>query len=343
MAIKALPITQKAAYASIPGLKPAAAPKPAAVKNPYTISKVGYTGSGWNYPSTPAYMLPHVTVPTQTTPTSTGTATGLNPTTAVPRSTVPGNYTAGLDEILGNPLSQSALGQYNTNMQTLMNALRGNIGQSVIKSGYDPTAAFQSLLASRPDLGDFSNLIDPAAIATANQNPLSEKALADQAYSKGMSDLDYSLAARGLGGSGAQVTGGNQILQNKQLAENQSRQGLLDAINSGIGGYLTQKTSGFNSLQDTYAQVAQLLAQQQGAVPDVGSADLTDQENAGVVPEPGTNVPSAATHPTNYVVWGGQQMHNATQMKSWLAQHGQNWNAWAARYPAAARQLMGLS
>src|SRR3954463_14673852 len=65
----------------------------------------------------------------------------LLPAPKLPPSTVPSNYQPNIDEILGAPLSEQARGSYNTNLQSLMNALRSNLGGAVIKSGYDPTAA----------------------------------------------------------------------------------------------------------------------------------------------------------------------------------------------------------
>jgi hypothetical protein len=340
MAIKAVPTYKY--NPTLSRLTTVPAPKPVAVRKP-AVPQFNLTPTarslqqmpGFAGPVTPFYVGP-APVTTQTTPASTG------PTKAVPLSAVPGNYEASLADIMGHPLSEAALGAYNTQQQSLMRALQSTAGQAVIKSGYDPSAAFKQLLASRPDLGDFASIIDPAAIAAANANPLSERALTEQQYNTGMSNLDYQLAGAGILGSGAQVTGGNQILQNRQLSENASRAALMDAIQGGISSNLSSRATGYQRLQDVYGQVAQLLAQRQGAVPETGTADVEDVANVPESPIPGTNIPSAATPPASYVNWGGQQMRSVNQMKQWLAQHGGNWNTWAAQHPAAARQLAGL-
>lgn len=315
--------------------KVAAAPKPLAMPK----SALGMAGLGIQ----PGYVTQAKTAAAAVTPWGPATAPGT--ATSVPRSAVPSNYAASLADITGHPLYQGALGQHNTNMQSLMRALQSNLGSAVIKSGYDPTAAFQKLMADRPDLGEFADLLDPAAIATAGTNPLSERMMNQQTYDRGLERQAYSLAARGMGQSGAAATGTNALLENRQLAENQSRDALLQAIQGGMTGYLGAKTQGFTALQDTAAQVAQLLAQQEGAVRPEGNADLNTvaaaQANEKLVP--GTNVPSAASAPTNYINWGGGQIKNVNQMKQWLGARGQNWNTWAIQHPALAQQLLSLS
>jgi hypothetical protein len=301
----------------------------------------GFVNKITNYPSLLGNVSSYTNIP-GVTPVDTGPRTGVQgQTVPVPRSTVPGNYTASLDEILGNPLSQEALGSYNTGMQSFMRALKSGIGQKIISSGYDPSAAFAQLRASNPDLGDFTDLIDPASIAAANANPLSERALAEQNYNTGMSNLDYQLAGAGILGSGAQATGGNQLLQAKQLSEQASRANLMNAISGGLSDYLQQKTSGYNRLQDVYAQVAQLLANRAGAVPETGTEELPPEGETPTGEEtiPGTTVPSAASVPSSGVQWGGQTFTTRAALSRWLASHGSNWGAWAANHPAAAARL----
>lgn len=289
----------------------------------------------------PNYLMP---IPKAAPPSAPAAPAALGgAVTAVPRSAVPGNYEASLADILGQPLSADARGAYNANLKTWMDSLRSGLGQSIIKAGYDPSTAFQKLLADRPDLGEFSNLIDPTAAVAAGQNTLSDRALNEQTYNRGMSNLDYELAARGIEGSGAQATGGNQLTQAKQLQENQTRDALLQTIQSGITGYLGQKTQGYNSLLDTYGQAAQQLAQQAGAVRPEGT-ETVDEANATQPDQavvPGTAIPSAAN--TNYVNWGGQQIKNVTQMRQWLGARGQRWDVWAPQHPDLARQLVNLS
>lgn len=321
-----------------PGLSvpKAVTPKAIVVKKPAVPKPaIGMAGLGIQPGYTGQAAAAAMPVAPWAAPTAPGDAT------SVPRSAAPGNYLASLADIQSNPLYEQALGSYNTNMQSLMKALQGNFGQAVIKSGYDPTAAFQQLMKDRPDLGEFANLLDPTAATAAGVNPLSERAMNEQTYNRGMENQSYELAARGIGQSGAAATGTNALLQSKQLAENQSRTALLEALQSGITGYLGQKTQGYDRVQDVAAQVAELLANQEGAVYDEGDQTPTDEIAANPSTVPGTAIPSAAN--TNYLPWFGKKIANVTQMRQELASRGLNWNTWAIQHPDAVKKLLALS
>lgn len=340
MALKIKPVPGYRAQPG-PGGGPVTVPKIAAPKLavPKQQPALGMAGLGIQ----PGYVTQAKTLAAPIVPW--GPATTAGTATSVPRSSVPSNYQPNIDEILGAPLSESARGRYNTNMQSLMRALQSNLGSAVIKSGYDPTAAFQKLMADRPDLGQFSGLLDNVDLAAAGANPTSDRALAEQGYNRGLENQAYSLAARGMGQSGAAATGINQLAETRTLAENRSRDALLQALQGGISGYLSDQTAGYNSLLDTYSQAAQQLAQQPGGPLPQGDADLNTvaaaQANERLVP--GTNIPSAASAPVNYINWGGGQIKNVNQMRQWLGARGQNWNTWAIQHPALAQQLISLS
>jgi len=285
----------------------------------------------------PDYLMPAQPTPPPTPPGTVGRKT--------PFSAVPTNYTATLDEIYGNPLYTSALGSFTADQQSAFNALRSAIGQKVIGAGYDPSAAFQKLLAERPDLGQLgfnADFLRPADLATAATNPLSERAQQDIAYNRGASNLDYSLAARGLSGSGAVATGRNQLEQTRQTAQYNTLQELLGAIQGGIGGYLTNRQTAYGKLQDVAGQVAQMLAQQPGAAYPEEDTSLTQYEEGPAsnpvnqVPE--TTVPSAKTPAPNYFMWGGQKVYTPQQMTAILG-GPKAYKAWAQKHGDAARMI----
>src|SRR5262245_7078426 len=203
VATKKVPTAKPTSYAAaVKAFKPSAATIKAIAPTQAAKNALGPAWGGQYAAGSqpiPQYLMP------ATVPTTAGTAT------APPRSSVPSNYDFNLAAIQENPLSQQALGQYNTDMQSLMRALQTNLGQKLISSGYDPTAAFQKLLADRPDLGEFADLLRPSDIAAAAANPLSERALAEQTYNRGALDQVYQLAARGMGGSGEAAVGTNQL------------------------------------------------------------------------------------------------------------------------------------
>lgn len=222
----------------------------------------------------------------------------------------PNLYQSALDEIHNHPLYQSALGSYNANLTSLMNALRGNVGQAVIKAGYDPTAAFQKLMRDRPDLGDFADLLRPDDIAEAANSKYSQRAIAQRAKDAGMYDLRYQMAAKGLGGSGAEIANASNLLKTQQQTDDDNLRSLISAITGGIGDYLTQKAQGRKDLGDVEAQVGELLAQTPGQTPKLG------------------------------IQWGGGQINSVAQMKQWLKARGQSFDVWANQHPALARQLV---
>lgn len=215
-------------------------------------------------PATKAGLLPY----TEGQLNITGVPRIAPPSSIVtnPMPTVPDDpaaqYQPTLDEIMNYPTAALARENYNTDLQTLMKALRASIGQAVIKGGYDPTARWQKFLAENPGYEDFTDLISPTALASAATNPRSDRALAAEAEARGLDNLSYRLAARGMSGSGAYATGSNKLTRERQLTEQNTLDQLIAAITGGISNYNAQKIAGRNAVEDAYAQAAAILAGQ---------------------------------------------------------------------------------
>jgi hypothetical protein len=113
-------------------------------------------------------------------------------------------------------------------------------------------------------LASYASDVDPATIAQATQNPMSQRAQLQKQLSDAQSNLPYDLAASGADRSGAFAINQSQLGQQYDTA---SYQGLQDLLGS-IGGAVNQYATGFNSAQAQLAAareaVANRLAQNAG-------------------------------------------------------------------------------
>src|SRR3954451_17627385 len=125
-------------------------------------------------------------------------------------------------ELTGDYMYDPTMKAYNAALQGGRDSLRDQIRQAVIRSGYDIRGKAPASLSS------YLEDIDPTTMATADANQFSDKAVLQRQVDKGLSDLAYSLAARGTSRSGALAAGTGGIQQSAQEAQNVQTNSLLD-------------------------------------------------------------------------------------------------------------------
>lgn len=315
---------------------------------------VGYSGSGWAYPSqafggkTVTYTPTGIRVPIDQTPyTPGGTNSLLQPpptSTANPLSVQPAqaavsrNWQDYLNEAMGTPQWASSVQNYNSLLDSLRTQLKGTANSITSNLGYDiggQLRADPSLAALAGDLAP-----DAAAIAAGAANPLSAKAQIDRSYQQGSLDALYSTNARGTLGSGASTAAGNQLLQNSQLQANQAQQDALTSIRNAVSGYTSARDTANQNLMNQQSGIMQALAASAGPVYGVG--DLTEEPATSNVP--GTNIASPLNVPnqrTRGVLWGGQTFTSVPAITRYLAGQGVSYATWRGNHPAAAAKLEG--
>lgn len=235
----------------------------------------------------------------------TGTGTDAGSTTQKP------GY---MTELTSDPLYIQALGRYNTMMQQGRDTLRNQIRNAVISSGYTPDFSGPQ----NQDLAGYADDLDQATLAAAQGNQTSQRAQLERGYQQGLTNLDYSLAARG---SGLDVHGGANVVRTgllkdqRDLAANQQMSGLIDAIRGGIGGYHQQEQSLWGDLTSAQSEVASRLAQLQGPVYD--QATTTSPEDTTAAPSAAApGVTTAAGGPA--VNWGGKSFTTKIALTQYL-------------------------
>ena len=167
-------------------------------------------------------------------------------------------------ELTSDPLYQQVMDSFSGALSGARSSLRDQIRNAVIQSGYDIRNQIPS------DLGDYAADIDPATAAAAAGNQLSGRAQLQQALDRGRSNLDYSLAARGVLRSGAEATGQTDLQQQYQTQSNSQMQSLLDAIRGGVGGYTNLVSDQTSARNAALEQIASRLAALQGPTYDGG-------------------------------------------------------------------------
>ena len=245
---------------------------------------VGYTGSGWSYPSaakpgkTALYKPPPIPGTTggglsyTSTPldqdgqrvgvgtvgggkVSTGGGGGSTPLTTTTTRTPLQVYQ---DEILGDPGSVAAQGQYDTTLSQLANARKDAIQRAIFGAGWNPSAIPGGIPASLQDYtSDFTG-IDPGS------NPLSTKAQLDKQLSQANYSLPYQLAATGMGRSGAYAVNASNLQNQYDTASYGGMQDLLSSILGAGQNYASGVSSAASQLDAARAAVAQRLQQMAG-------------------------------------------------------------------------------
>jgi len=319
-------ITKAPTYGKLPGYIKSVQ---AYAKSPTAQKQTKLALSGALPPTSSTLAAPRTQVPILNVPAATTPSADLRPSAA--RLAQPANYTPTLDEVLADPVYQSALNVFNTQQASNRRDLSSLINRLVTQGGYDIRGALQG----DPTLAGYAGDITDATAAAAAQNPLSDAAQITQAYNRGLENLAYAQAARGTLGSGAQATGATSLLEQSQVANNQRMNALLDAIRSGVGNYTSAQLQGQTGLQQTMADVAARLSQVPGAAYDIG----TETTDTGAPDVTGASGVTSAAPPPNGVVWGGQTFTNRTALSRYLAARGVSYATWAANHPSAAARL----
>jgi hypothetical protein len=314
-------------------------------------SNIGYSGSGWNYPSanvpsgslvhyattpnTPPSIVPLTPAPSLLAPPPSSPNNPLNATPS--QAPISANWNDYLNEAMGMPQWQAATANYNSLLDALRGQLKWTANSLVTNTGYDISGQLQSL-----GLGDLTGDLTPdaAAVAAGAANPLSAKAQIDRQYQQGSLDALYNANARGTLGSGASTAAGNQLLQNSQLQANQAQMSALDSIRNAVGGYTSARANALTNLQNQQAMIMQGLAATPGPV--YGTGDYNQEPATSLIP--GTNIQSPVTNPntaTRGVDWGGQTFTSVPALTKYLANRGVSYASWRGNHPAAAAKLEG--
>jgi hypothetical protein len=258
--------------------------------------------------------------------------------------TVPFDYESAIRSDYLYPGVESA---FNTATAAGRAALREMIRNAVIQSGYNISSTIPS------DLSEYAGDIDPATAAAAAANPLSGRAQLQDALTRGQSDLNYDLAARGIGRSGALEAGNTDLLRQYDVQSNTQQQDLLSAIRNGVGQYRSSLADASTQRQNALAAIATRLAQMQGGTYDDGSYSAGSSGGGGgggVLPgilggalTPGENyIPnfSGLTPPSNNTVnWGGQSFTTKAALTRYLKSRGENPALWAQQHASAWGRL----
>jgi hypothetical protein len=273
---------------------------------------VGYTGSGWSYPSAKAPAAKPITY--KPLPLSTGGVTGggslasaigggqsnatqstiggggigsslVSPLTTT-RTVIPNVVGDYQNQILSDPSSVAAQGTYDTTAGMLANARRDAIQRAIYNSGWNPNAAPGGIPTSLQSYtGDWANMPDPSS------NVMSTKAQLDKQLSDANYQLPYQLAASGSGRSGAYDINSANLLNQYNTASYGGIQDLLGSILGSVGTYNQGIGDAANTLDAARRAVADRLAQQAGysesivtSGGDGGGGDYTPDPVTGYYP-----------------------------------------------------------
>jgi hypothetical protein len=177
-----------------------------------------------------------------------------------------------MQHLRADPMYQSAADTYAAQLQGGQNALSARVRQAIVQGGWGADQwtpdQLQNLGAQAGGV-DFSGIIDPATMAAAQANPMSQAALLQRQMGINQTALDYQLAARGAGGAGTSgaLTVGLQNLQNQyDQASYQGMQSLLGQLGGNISDYNTLASNAMSQMQQTQGQAATNLANLYGPV-----------------------------------------------------------------------------
>jgi hypothetical protein len=237
---------------------------------------VGYTGSGWNYPTASGAQkkiaLPKPKLVAVAPKTGGGSlASAIGGQQAATSVIAGGKVGAGAaggpatttithtplqiyqDEILSDPGSVAAQGTYDTTLNELANQRRDAIQRAVIQAGWDPGA---QLPASAQG---FAGDINDTTRSAAAQNQLSTRAQLQSQYDTAMHAMPYQLAATGMGRSGQVGVQGGEYNKQFQTATNTGMQDLLSSILGFGNTYSGGVSNAASALDAARAAIAQRL------------------------------------------------------------------------------------
>jgi len=326
----------------VPSSRPAAVPAYTGVGVPHPT---GYSGSGWNMPNTatgalmnygpsgqkivaPSYQPNTITHPPEAgAPNSPSGISG-------DAASNPRNFMDYYNEAMGLPAWAAATENYAALTGAQRGQARSAVSTTLANLGYD-------IRPNLGDMGEFSDLIDPTAIAAGTQNPLSSAAQIQKQYDQGSLDALYAANARGTLGSGASTAATNSLLQQSQLARNTAQNDAITAIRNAIAGYTTARGEAQQNLQTQQFNIMNALAQAPGPAYQLGtdtSGETQQEEPTQPVPgTAGTSAPLASARPSQGISWGGQTFTSPKAFNAWLTARGSSYNTWLANHRAAAQ------
>src|SRR5215471_2314336 len=210
-------------------------------------------------------------------------------------------------DILGDPGSVAAQGQFDATASNLAAARADAFQRAVISGGWAPQLTGA--------LAGYSGDVTPATLAQAAANPMSQKAQLDFQLQQATTNLPYDLAAGGMGRSGASAIEQGNLQRQYQTASYQGQQKMLDAIysaaNTYAGGYNDAVTQLMNARASVADRLAQLAGYSQtvttdgggggggdyptGYYPDVTIPDVVKQVISQISAQPVAANPSGAT------------------------------------------------
>lgn len=326
-------------------------PIPGYGKPPKKASYLSYSGitPGGYTPVTaavPAGMGPAADRPSYLPPGFTAPATTITAPASSVRPIVPSYET----ELTGDYMYDPTMKAYNAALQGSRDSLRDQIRQAVIRSGYDVRGKAPASLSS------YLEDIDPTTMASADANQFSDRAVLQRQVDKGLSDLAYSLAARGTSRSGALAAGTGGIQQSAQEAQNAQMNTLLDALGQGVGAYQDISSNALTNRNAALAAITDRLSRQQGATYDDTGGDTGAGGGGGGGGAPAALGPSdmpwlpavsdtqraalgGNTRGPSGVDWGGQTFYTQNQLGRYLKSRGTNLAAWIAGHKDAWARL----
>jgi hypothetical protein len=235
------------------------------------VPKVGYAGSGWNYPTAGVggslvhYATTPNTPPSIVTPATSFGSIGTSTPQGAPDLGLPsvGNIdpSAYMGELTSDPLYQSGLSSYNSQVAANRSSLANALRLSVIQGGWAPGTGKGQVNLSNVGGQDFSGDIDQATIDATNANQMSDRAQLQQQLNKGLATIPYQLAARGAARSGAANVASANVQNQYDVAANTALQNLSNAIGGNVSSYAQNQANALTNWNTTQSGVANRLAQ----------------------------------------------------------------------------------
>jgi hypothetical protein len=307
----------------LPGLSIPAAKKAPVISVP-SGPPIGYTGSGWNYPAAGAgqslvhYATTPNTAPSIVAPSSSYASLGSSTVGGAPQlnapqmpSIDPSQY---MGELTSDPLYQTGLASYQSQVGANRSALSNALRQAVIQGGWAPGQGSGQVNLSNVGGQDFSGDIDQATIDAANTNQMSDRAQLQNQLNKGLAFVPYQLAARGAARSGAANVMAANLQNQYDVAANSALQNLSQAIGGNVSTYAQNQANALSNWNAAQGNVANRLAQIATAQAQAAYASALNQNQNQQVNLGNTQISSAPAGPAPKTVT------NVAKVKAAVAQ-----------------------
>jgi hypothetical protein len=184
-----------------------------------------------------------------------------------------------MGELTSDPLYQSGLSSYNSQVAANRSALANALRQSVIQGGWAPGTGKGQVNLSNVGGQDFSGDIDQATIDAANANQMSDRAQLQQQLNKGLATIPYQLAARGAARSGAANVATGNVQNQYDVAANTALQNLSQAIGGNVSTYAQNQANALTNWNTTQSGVANRLAQIASAQAQAAYTNALNNQN----------------------------------------------------------------